>query len=410
MRAIRFVVVLGLVVGAFAPMAMNIGCGTDSSSDAKKTGSLVVTGRIDSALTGAEQVDTITVNVTNTTYALFKTFTLTKDPGTGVFNGRLEGLDAVSGYQIDAIAYGNLDGGPGVTFTATALNVTIPENTDAQVTLNFHPQFPGDTKFPYYNSAPFIMSLFASKSTAEPGETLDISVTADDYDFNHKPLLYTWTADNGTVVDPHAAATQWQAPLGPGPTFTTLTVQVDDQEGGISVGTILVNAPKSAVNFSMSFIEPPSIQSMTVTGIPRPGNTVYVSATLDGGRFDFCQPGDGRYGCDGVGSFEAIWTNECFMSAGPLGMQAQQFPTYWIRNFDGTLSVSAPIQIATPNYGSCRVYVTFTDWDGSSNTGSVNLSLYQPQVTYGDEPPFGDAGPFDSGPPPFDAGPPGDGG
>ncbi|WNG42985.1 right-handed parallel beta-helix repeat-containing protein [Archangium minus] len=145
----------------------------------------------------------------------------------GQWNGRINGLRAVSGHEVTAEGWGALGF---QRFVAGATNVTIPRSNTALVLLTAREPSPSP---PTGNVSPLIDSLVASADEVEPRGML--SLRAEVRDPNTGDVLtVSWAATSGSFADTHSASTVWTAPNAEGP--QTLSLTVTDPSG---VGVVL---------------------------------------------------------------------------------------------------------------------------------------------------------------------------
>lgn len=145
---------------------------------------------------------------------------LLSDAG-GQWNGRLNGLRAVSGHEVTAEGWGALGFR---RFVAGASDVTIPRSNTALVLLTAREPSPSP---PTGNVSPLIDSLVASADEVEPEGRL--SLRAEVRDPNTGDVLtVSWAATSGSFADTHSdtgsASTVWTAPDAEGPQTLSLTV------------------------------------------------------------------------------------------------------------------------------------------------------------------------------------------
>ncbi len=126
------------------------------------------------------------------------------------------------------------------------------------------------------NEAPVITSLTANPVSVVPGETSNITCVASDPDDD--TLTYSWTATGGTISGVGSTVT-WIAPSVAG-TFT-ISVTVDDGEGGTDTGTVSV--PVVVATGSISVESNPPGAEIFLDGSDTGNITPYVITGVEAG-------------------------------------------------------------------------------------------------------------------------------
>ena len=85
------------------------------------------------------------------------------------------------------------------------------------------------------NRAPAV-TISCNPCSVEPGRTLNLTAAGTDPDGD--PLMYQWTAPQGTFNNPNAANTVWTAPTQPGNVAVMVTAQ--DSRGGTATGSATI--------------------------------------------------------------------------------------------------------------------------------------------------------------------------
>ena len=126
------------------------------------------------------------------------------------------------------------------------------------------------------NEAPVITSLTANPVSVVPGETSNITCVASDPDDD--TLTYSWTVTGGTISGVGSTVT-WIAPSVAG-TFT-ISVTVDDGEGGTDTGTVSV--PVVVATGSISVESNPPGAEIYLDGSDTGNITPYVITGVEAG-------------------------------------------------------------------------------------------------------------------------------
>jgi hypothetical protein len=348
------------VLFAFIPASLTAAC-SDDSAEHQGTGSIVITGKVASALNGAG-VDHIVVHV-------FRTDDPANPFSTDIQLTNVNGTWSGSGNNIPAGTYqlmGDAFQGAVEVYMARADMVSVVANQTATVNLNFHATQPPN---PFQNTAPFITAISAGSRTVQPGATLPVSVTATDVD--NDPLTYAWSQNGAPIPGGNVASFVWTAPPAPG--LVTLSVTVSDGRGGISVGsiTITVAAPQQngSIAINAQFFDAPQINSIGLFDLmtssensqPAPGDNVNVEVNVTGGTM-FCPPPPTDGLCIAGGPTVNI-SGTCIQPLNaPFFSGPMMFPT---------------VISGTPGQ-ACNINVLVRDAAGATAIGTFNFHLAQP--------------------------------
>lgn len=261
----------------------------------------------------------------------------------GQWGGIIGGVPAGSNRTVLADAY---DAADTKIYSGQVTGVTVTSGVTAAVIIVLQDQTAPD---PFTNSAPRITGLLASASQVEPGQTVDLTLTAVDADGD--PLTYVWTSPAGSFAGGGTATPTWTAPGAEGD--DTLSVSVTDGKGGqagISL-TIAVFSAEGGVGVSVSFNTWPVVSQVTAT----PGQVdVGQTSVLDVQAVD----GDGD-------ALTYAWSDSgC---GGSFNNAAVKSPVW-----------TAPAVI--PPGGACALVVTVSDGNGGNTTGTLNVNVGLPVV------------------------------
>lgn len=195
--------------------------------------------------------------------------TLTLDPNTATFNGRL--VLPSGTHTLTATGYGSA---PEVVVASGTGTVTVTPNTTTPVTLRIYDQTPMQGQ---QDIAPIIRSVSASKADLVVNEPITVSV--DVVDLDGDGLTYAWTSDcpSGSFADPSAATTSWTS-TAPG----SCTLQVNVSSRGLSfnesVPVLVYSAPggggEGNAQVAGEYVPRPYVNYLSLSG-PNVYQTVY---------------------------------------------------------------------------------------------------------------------------------------
>lgn len=261
----------------------------------------------------------------------------------GQWGGIIGGVPAGANRTVRADAY---DAGNTLVYSGQVTGVTVTVGGTAAVIIVLQDEAAPD---PFSNSAPRITGLVASESQVEPGQAVNLTITATDADGD--PLTYAWSAPAGSFAGGNTASPTWTAPAQEGD--DVLSVSVIDGNGGqagLSL-TIAVYSLDGGVGVSVTFNTWPVVSLVTAT----PGQVdVGQTSALDVQAVD----GDGD-------TLAYSWSDSgC---GGSFSDATAQSPIW-----------TAPA--AVPPGGSCALVVTVDDGQGGVTTGTLNVNVGLPVV------------------------------
>jgi hypothetical protein len=354
---------------AIAAMLVGIGCGSPNPAGSTTVGARLG-GIAVNALTTRSDVTGVSLSLARTDGGWSSTFSLSNSRAdlTGTWSGLFQQIP-VGSYGVHASA---VDASGAVVFEYASdpgQPVVVSANATAAITVVLQEKHP---KNAFANSAPYFVSLLASKANTDSSQTVQLSAVAADPDGDK--LEFSWVSDAGGAFS------------GQNDTATTSAVSFKASADGSYKVTVAATDPSGAqAQISMSIqvssanqtgnliaiidmngapvvtdITSPNAQAGAVS--VRAGSPISLTATAtdpDGDALSF----QWAAGNDDAG-------NVCGSFAG----QKDAF---------GRSDVLFTVTTAQAWGGSCAVTVTVSDGRGGTNTGTLQIGLLAPTVAGG---------------------------
>jgi hypothetical protein len=335
-------------------LALVAGCGAPSPQEEDTTGSAQLFGTTAQAITSADVTSVrLTVSAADMparTAELVKT--------NSQWSGLIGKLPAGTGRTFSAEAF-NSNGTRLYAGSATGVTILARQTTAVSITLQ-----EVSPAAPFTNAAPVISSLSAAPGTVEPGGTVTLNASASDANPGDT-LTYTWSAPSGTFAQPSSLSTTWTAPSSAATVPLTLTVT--DAKGLQGKVTFNVNVTSgkgdAAVNASLNTWPQVSNLSASATALEVNESTT-VSATASDNDGD---------------TLAYSWAASC---AGT-----------WTNATSATAHFTATALPGSSTCNNCNLTVTVTDSRGGQpiggqTTGTLSLcvgprktALFPPDIT-----------------------------
>jgi N-acetylneuraminic acid mutarotase len=322
-------------------LALVAGCGAPSPQEEDTTGLAQLFGTTAQAITAADVTSVrITVSAADMparTAELVKT--------TNQWSGLIGKLPAGTGRTFSAEAF-NSSGTKLYAGSATGVTILARQTTAVSITLQ-----EVSPAAPFANAAPVISSLSAAPGTVEPGGTVTLNASASDANPGDT-LTYAWSAPSGTFAQPSSLSTTWTAPASAATVPLTLTVT--DAKGLQGKVTFNVNVTSgkgdAAVNATLNTWPQVSNLSATATAL-EVNETTTVSATASDNDGD---------------TLAYSWTASC---AGT-----------WSNATSATAHFTATALPGSSTCNNCNLTVTVTDSRngqpiGGQTTGTLSLCV-----------------------------------
>ncbi|WNG43205.1 hypothetical protein F0U60_03155 [Archangium minus] len=274
----------GFVVGTLMGALALAGCGQDAGPAAQPSGE----GMTSVSVRGlsASQIASLVI----TSQPANVTKTLSYDPSTGLFTGRL--VLPAGTHTLTAQGYGT-DPSQGVVASGSG-TVTVTPNTTTTVTLRIHDQTP---KQGQQDIAPIIRSVSATKADLVVNEA--ITVTVDAVDLDGDALSYTWSSDcaSSTFGSPTAATTTWSSGAA---ASCTLQVNVSSRAQNVheSVAVLVYSAPggggEGGAQVNGEYVPRPLVTSLYLSGPDIAYQSLYRDTYGYGGVANFAPVNAGQ--------------------------------------------------------------------------------------------------------------------
>jgi len=322
-------------------LALVAGCGAPSPQEEDTTGSAQLFGTTAQAITSA---DVTLVRVT-VSAADMPTRSAELVKSNNQWSGLIGKLPAGTGRTFSAEAF-NSSGTRLYAGSATGVTILARQTTAVSITLQ-----EVSPAAPFANAAPIISSLSAAPGTVEPGGTVTLNASASDANPGDT-LTYAWSAPSGTFAQPSSLSTTWTAPSSAATVPLTLTVT--DSKGLQGKVTFNVNVTSgkgdAAVNASLNTWPQVSNLSASATALEVNESTT-VSATSSDNDGD---------------SLAYSWTASC---AGT-----------WTNATSATAHFTATALPGSSTCNNCNLTVTVTDSRngqpiGGQTTGTLSLCV-----------------------------------
>ncbi|MFL5352544.1 PKD domain-containing protein [Archangium sp.] len=334
-------------------LALAAGCGAPQQ-DEDTTGSAQLFGSVEQAISSAD-VTSVRVTVSAADMPA-RTSELVKT--NYQWSGLVGKLPAGTGRSFSAEAF-NSSGTKLYAGSATSVTILARQTTAVSITLQ-----EVSPAAPFSNAAPIISSLSAAPGTVEPGGTVTLNASASDANPGDT-LTYAWSAPSGTFAQPSSLSTSWTAPASAATVPLTLTVT--DSKGLQGKVTFNVNVTSgkgdAAVNASLNTWPQVSNLSASATALEVNDSTT-VSATASDNDGD---------------TLAYSWTASC--------------PGTWTNATSATAQFTATALPGSSTCNNCNLTVTVTDFRnglaiGGQTTGTLSLcvgpkktALFPPDIT-----------------------------
>ena len=322
-------------------LALVAGCGAPSPQEEDTTGSAQLFGTTAQAITSADvtsvRVTISAADMPSRTAELVKT--------NNQWSGLIGKLPVGTGRTFSAEAF-NGSGTKLYAGSATGVAILAKQTTAVSITLQ-----EVSPAAPFTNAAPVISSLSAAPGTVEPGGTVTLNASASDANPGDT-LTYAWSAPSGTFAEPANLSTTWTAPSSAATVPLTLTVT--DSKGLQGKVTFNVNVTSgkgdAAVNASLNTWPQVSNLSASITALEVNESTT-VSATASDNDGD---------------TLAYNWTASC---AGT-----------WSNAASATAQFTATALPGSGTCNNCNLTVTVTDLRngqpvGGQTTGTLSLCV-----------------------------------
>jgi uncharacterized protein (DUF2141 family) len=335
-------------------LALVAGCGAPSPQEEDTTGSAQLFGTTAQAITSADvtlvRVTVSAADMPARTAELVKT--------NNQWSGLIGKLPAGTGRTFSAEAF-NSSGTRLYAGSATGVTILARQTTAVSITLQ-----EVSPAAPFANAAPVITSLSAAPGTVEPGGSVTLTASASDANPGDT-LTYAWSAPSGTFAQPSSLSTTWTAPSSAATVPLTLTVTDSKGLQGKVTFNVSVNSGKgdAAVNASLNTWPQVSNLSASATALEVNASTT-VSATASDNDGD---------------TLAYSWTASC---AGT-----------WTNATSATAQFTATALPGSNVCNNCDLTVTVTDSRnsqpiGGQTTGTLSIcvgpkktALFPPDIT-----------------------------
>jgi hypothetical protein len=262
-------------------LALMTGCGPSSPQEEDTTGSAQLFGTTAQAISSA---DVTSVRVT-VSAADMPTRTAELVKTNNQWSGLIGKLPAGTGRTFSAEAF-NSSGTRLYAGSATGVTLLARQTTAVSITLQ-----EVSPAAPFANAAPVISSLSAAPGTVEPGGTVTLNASASDANPGDT-LTYAWSAPSGTFAQPSSLSTTWTAPSSAAtvPLMLTVTdsrglqgkvtfnVNVTSGKGDAAVNTSLNTWPQvSNLSASATALEVNDSTTVSATASDNDGDTLAYS-------------------------------------------------------------------------------------------------------------------------------------
>ncbi|HEX8823460.1 MAG TPA: kelch repeat-containing protein, partial [Archangium sp.] len=250
-------------------LALLAGCGAPSPREEDTTGSAQLFGTTAQAITAADvtlvRVTVSAADMPSRTAELVKT--------NNQWSGLIGKLPAGTGRTFSAEAF-NSSGTKLYAGSATDVTILAKQTTAVSITLQ-----EVSPAAPFANAAPVISSLSAAPGTVEPGGTVTLNASASDANPGDT-LTYAWSAPSGTFAQPSSLSTTWTAPASAATVPLTLTVTDAKALQGKLTFNVNVNAGKGDATVNASLNTWPQVSNLSATSTALEVNeSTTVSAT-----------------------------------------------------------------------------------------------------------------------------------
>ncbi|MFL5352545.1 PKD domain-containing protein [Archangium sp.] len=335
-------------------LALAVGCGAPPQQEEDSTGSAQLFGTTEQAITSAD-VTSVRVTVSAADMPA-RTSELVKT--NNQWSGLVGKLPAGTGRTFSAEAF-NSSGTKLYAGSATSVTILARQTTAVSITLQ-----EVSPAAPFSNAAPIISSLSAAPGTVEPGGSVTLNASASDANPGDT-LTYAWSAPSGTFAQAASLSTTWTAPAAAATVPLTLTVT--DSKGLQGKVTFNVNVTSgkgdAAVNASLNTWPQVGNLSASTTALEVNDSTT-VSATASDNDGD---------------TLAYSWTSSCTGT--------------WSNATSATAQFTATALPGSNVCNNCNLTVTVTDFRngqaiGGQTTGTLSLcvgpkktALFPPDIT-----------------------------
>ncbi|AKJ01174.1 alpha-tubulin suppressor-like RCC1 family protein [Archangium gephyra] len=330
------------------------GCGAPSPQEEDTTGSAQLFGTMAQAITSADvtlvRVTVSAADMPTRTAELVKT--------NNQWSGLIGKLPAGTGRTFSGEAF-NSSGTKLYAGSATGVAILAKQTTAVSLTLQ-----EVSPAAPFSNAAPVITALSAAPGTVEPGGTVTLNASASDANPGDT-LTYAWSAPSGSFAQSSSLSTTWTAPVSAATVPLTLTVT--DSKGLQGKVTFNVNVTSgkgdAAVNASLNTWPQVGNVSATSTALEVNESTTVSTTASD-------NDGD---------TLAYIWSASC--------------PGTWTNATSTTASFTATALPGSSTCNNCNLTVTVTDFRngqpiGGQTTGTLSLcvgprktAVFPPDIT-----------------------------
>jgi len=322
-------------------LALVAGCGAPSPQEEDTTGSAQLFGTTAQAITAAD-VTSVRVTVSAADMPA-RSAELVKT--NNQWSGLIGKLPAGTGRTFSAEAF-NSSGTRLYAGSATGVTLLARQTTAVSITLQ-----EVSPAAPFANAAPVISSLSAAPGTVEPGGTVTLNASASDANPGDT-LTHAWSAPSGSFAQPSSLSTTWTAPSSAATVPLTLTVTDAKGLQGKVTFNVNVNSGKgdAAVNASLNTWPQVSNLSASATALEVNESTT-VSATASDNDGD---------------TLAYSWTASC--------------PGTWTHATSATAQFTATALPGSSTCNNCNLTVTVTDSRngqpvGGQTTGTLSLCV-----------------------------------
>ena len=335
-------------------LALAAGCGTPPQPEEDSTGSAQLFGTLAQAVSSTD-VTSVLVTVSAPDMQA-RTASLVKT--NNQWSGTLGKLPAGTGRTFTAEAF-NSSGSRLYAGAATGVTILARQTTAVSITLQEVTPPP-----PFANAAPVITSLSAAPGTVEPGGVVTLIASASDANPGDT-LTYAWSAPSGSFAQPSSLSTTWTAPASAATVALTLTVTDSKGLQGRVTFNVNVNSGKgdAAVNASLNTWPQVSNLSASATALEVNESTTVSAIASD-------NDGD---------TLAYNWTASC--------------PGTWSNATSATAQFTATALPGSNVCNNCNLTVTVTDFRnnqpiGGQTTGTLSLcvgprrtAVFPPDIT-----------------------------
>ncbi|WP_309889956.1 PKD domain-containing protein [Archangium sp.] len=322
-------------------LALVAGCGAPSPQEEDTTGSAWLFGTTAQAITSADvtlvRVTVSAADMPTRTAELVKT--------NNQWSGLIGKLPAGTGRTFSAEAF-NSSGTRLYAGSATGVTILAKQTTAVSITLQ-----EVSPAAPFANAAPVISSLSAAPGTVEPGGTVTLNASASDANPGDT-LTYAWSAPSGTFAQSSSLSTTWTAPASAATVPLMLTVT--DSKGLQGKVTFNVNVTSgkgdAAINASLNTWPQVGNVSATSTALEVNESTTVSTTASD-------NDGD---------TLAYSWSASC--------------PGTWTNATSATASFTATALPGSSVCNNCDLTVTVTDLRngqpvGGQTTGTLSICV-----------------------------------